>query len=98
DGFSAIIELLLAKNKDERYASAEALIADLAKTDEEGKLKKPEVHAKYRTNRLGKAGEKFLAVEHQEEAAPPPRRLVIAAAIIAIVCGLVTLVQVGRAL
>ena len=98
DGFSAIIELLLAKNPDDRYNSADALIADLAQTDAEGKLKKPEIHAKYRTNRLGKAGAIFTPVDTQrDDAPPPPRRLVIAAAVIAILCGLVTLAQVGRA-
>jgi serine/threonine-protein kinase len=97
EGFSAIIELLLAKNPDDRYSTAEALIADLARTDEEGKLKKPEIHAKYRTNRLGKAGERF-GVAEAEEMKQVSRRLVIAAAVVLAVCALVFTVQIVGAM
>ncbi len=97
EGFSAIIELLLAKNPDDRYVTAEALIADLARTDEEGRLKKPEIHAKYRTNRMGKAGDKF-GVGEAEEVTQVSRRLVIAAAVVLAICALVFLVQIVGAM
>jgi serine/threonine protein kinase len=95
DGFSAILDLLMAKSPDERYVSAEALVADLAKTDEEGKLKRPEIHAKYRTNRLGKAGDKFGAADREKEKAPN-RKAVIAAAAVFLVCLLIMVVQLAR--
>ncbi len=96
DAFSAIVEILLAKDPEERHQTADALIADLTKTDADGKLVKPQIHAKYRTNRVGK--DVFLKVQSEAPTKPPPKVAIIGAAVVAIVCGLAFVVGIIRSM
>jgi serine/threonine protein kinase len=97
EAFQILIQLLLGKLPEERFQSATELVTELSKTTPEGKLAKPQVHAKYRTNRMGNTG-KFKVESQTEPPKPPPRAAIIAAAGVLVLCALVFAVKIVGAM